>query len=241
MLRVNEIFGPTIQGEGKNAGKPVAFLRLANCNLHCFKCDTPFTWFYQGVGKKHKHIDVVEFDREVELHKKEVDEVVEILTKTGMKHLVISGGEPFMQQRQLVPLLQILKKLGWFVEVETNGTLVPKPEFVELIDQINCSPKLDGVFSGEAKEVRIVPKALHAIVATGKANFKFVVCKEEDIDEIRLLRYEFQMHEVRLMPECRTNEELKSREVWVRALAREFDMIYCTRLSIEISGTKRGV
>ena len=241
MIRVNEIFGPTIQGEGKNAGKPVAFLRLASCNLHCFKCDTPFTWYFQGVGKKHRHIDVVEFDREVELHKKEVDEVVEILTKTGMKHLVISGGEPLMQQRQLIPLLQILKGLGWLVEVETNGTLVPKPEFVELIDQINCSPKLEGEFSGESEKIRIVPEALEALVKTKKANFKFVICNTSDITQVLSLKKRFGLEEIRLMPECRTNEEMKSKEKWVSVMAEKFGMIYCSRLSIEISGTKRGV
>ena len=241
MIRVNEIFGPTVQGEGKNAGMPVAFLRLANCNLHCFKCDTPFTWYFQGVGKKHKHIDVVEFDREAELHKKEVDEIVEILTKTGMKHLVISGGEPLMQQRQLIPLLQALKGLGWFIEVETNGTLVPKPEFVEWIDQINCSPKLEGEFSGESEEIRIVPKALEALIQTKKVNFKFVICEASDIKQVMALKERFGLDEIRLMPECRTNEEMKAKEKWVRFMAEKFDMIYCTRLSIEISGTKRGV
>src|ERR1035437_8518588 len=121
MLKINEIFGPTIQGEGKSAGMPVAFLRLAICNLHCFKCDTPFTWFYEG--SKSKHIDGIQFKKTTEIHLMSNEEVVKFLSKTGMKHLIVSGGEPLLQQRELIPLLKILKESGWFIEVETNGTL----------------------------------------------------------------------------------------------------------------------
>lgn len=241
MLRINEMFGPTVQGEGKNAGKPVAFLRLANCNLHCFKCDTPFTWFYEGVGKKYKHIDLVEFRRSDELHLMGNEAVLQFLKETKMKHLVVSGGEPLMQQKHLVPVLSSLKEMGWFIEVETNGTLVPSEEFVAKVDQINCSPKLEGEFSGESEKIRIVPKALRAIVATGKANFKFVINEPEDINQVVSLKETYGMDEVRLMPECRTPEELKERGSWVKKLAEAHGMIYCTRLSIEMSGTKRGV
>jgi len=131
--------------------------------------------------------------------------------------------------------------LGSCVEVETNGTLVPNDELVALIDQINCSPKLEGVFSGESKEIRIVPKALHAIEKTGKANFKFVINEPSDVTQVIGLKEKFGFSEIRLMPECRTPEELHEKGLWVKRLAEENGMLYCTRLSIEMSGTKRGV
>lgn len=41
-LLVSEVFGPTVQGEGKHCGRIAAFVRLGGCNLHCRWCDTPY-------------------------------------------------------------------------------------------------------------------------------------------------------------------------------------------------------
>lgn len=232
MIKVNEIFGPTVQGEGKNAGKPVAFLRLALCNLHCGWCDTKFTWSFVGESD-----DPEQYVRENEVHEMEVEEVLQKLVATGMSHLVISGGEPLLQHKQLVPLLRELKKLGWFAEVETNGTLVPGPEFLELIDQINCSPKLSN--AGDPLKLRIKEKSLTQLAAIGKVNFKFVIQNAIDLSEALPLIDKFGMKEVRLMPECRTPEELAEKEPWLKALCEERGFIYCTRLSI-LMGNKRG-
>jgi len=43
-LRVAELFGPTVQGEGPAAGERAAFVRLSGCPLACAWCDTPYTW-----------------------------------------------------------------------------------------------------------------------------------------------------------------------------------------------------
>lgn len=239
MIKVNECFGPTFQGEGKSVGMPVAFLRLALCNLHCFKCDTPFTWFYEG--SHSKHVDGIQFNKKAEIHPLTDEEVLEQLEKTGMKHLVVSGGEPFLQQKELVSLFKVLKQKDWFIEVETNGTILPLKEFVEIVDQINCSPKLESSFSGEPRKVRIKNDALLALSNIEKVNFKFVIDEPDNIIEALALIEQFELKEVRLMPECRTNEEMKLKEPMVRILCEEHGFIYCTRLSIEISGTKRGV
>lgn len=238
-MKVNEIFGPTIQGEGRSAGMPVAFLRLATCNLHCFKCDTPYTWLYEGSNAKH--IDGIQFSKKAEIHEMEIEEIFDLLEKTGMKHLVVSGGEPLLQQFNLIDLFKKLKKVGWYIEVETNGTQIPRTQFLELVDQINCSPKLEGSFSGEPEKMRIRKESLEVLSKADKVNFKFVIAESENINEVLGLVERFQMKEVRLMPECRTNEEMKEKELLVRGLCEKHNFIYCTRLSIEISGTKRGV
>lgn len=167
----------------------------------------------------------------------EVDDIVSQLEETGMKHLVISGGEPLIQHKQLTPLLRKLKDLGWFVEVETNGTLFPNPEFVELISQINCSPKLSN--SGDTLKLRIKEKALTKLSSCGKVNFKFVIQTERDLTEALDLVIRFNMKEVRLMPECRTPEEMADKEKWLKPLCERYNLIYCTRLSI-LWGNKRG-
>lgn len=238
-IKVNEIFGPTIQGEGKNAGMPVMFLRLSGCNLHCIWCDTPHTWNWIGTDFAHP----VKYDPEKEVHLYEADEIVEELYRLAKgeppKHLVISGGEPFIQQKQLLPLVVRLKELGWFMEVETNGTAPVRDEFYETIDQFNCSPKLSN--AGDPLKLRIREGTLSSLAKLDKFNFKFVVASDDDIPEILDLHSRFGFREVRLMPLCQTKEELEMREPMVKRLCEEHHFIYCTRLSIIISGTKRGV
>lgn len=235
MIKVNEIFGPTIQGEGKSAGRPVAFLRLALCNLDCIWCDTPHTWNW--IGTKFDHPDKYDYDKEV--HEMEVDEIIQKLVATGMTSLVISGGEPFIQQKQLIPLVQELKALGWWIEVETNGTVKPNEEFIDSVDQVNCSPKLANSQVSQKKRER--PEALVPLAMNPKVNFKFVIAEHGDIFQTLYFVKEYSMSEVRLMPECRTKEELDQKEPILKALCDQYGFIYCTRLSIAISGTKRGV
>lgn len=235
MIKVNEIFGPTIQGEGKSAGRPVAFLRLALCNLHCIWCDTPHTWNW--IGTSFAHPD--KYDKLKEVHEMRPFEVLDRLVQTGMNALVVSGGEPLLQQKQLLPLLYELKKLGWWVEVETNGTVPLRSEFIELIDQVNCSPKLAN--SLDPLKLRLRETTLMSLANNGKVNFKFVVQTPEDLHEVLELINQFKFREVRLMPECRTREELADKEMWLKPIAEAQGLIYCTRLSILQVETQRGV
>lgn len=234
-LKVNEIFGPTVQGEGKSAGRPVAFLRLSMCNLHCIWCDTPHTWNWEGTPFAHPK----KFKQKKEVHSMTVEEVLAKVEKTSMISLVVSGGEPFLQQKQLIPLVKSLKEKHWWIEVETNGTVMPNLDFMRLVDQVNCSPKLSN--SLDDSRLRIRPKALHALSSFNKVNFKFVISGEQDIEEVLSLVRNYDMREVRLMPECQTKEELLSKSRLVQQLCDEHGFIFCTRLSVLLAGTERGV
>jgi len=80
-----EIFH-SIQGEGPTNGTPAVFLRLAQCNLACSWCDTKYTWDWQHFS----------YDKEVvSLDAREVEERI---LELGCRHLVITGGEPLLQQ-----------------------------------------------------------------------------------------------------------------------------------------------
>lgn len=234
-IKVSEIFGPTVQGEGKNAGKPVAFLRLALCNLHCIWCDTPFTWNWLNSPWEHSE----KFDKKKEINPMTIEEIIERLEEIGEKHIIISGGEPLMQQKKLIPLFEELKDRGYFLEMETNGTLVPDVEMEVLVDQFNCSPKLAN--SKDTEELRIRPDALLLLSAMDKVNFKFVITSYKDMAEVITLVKRFKLREVRLMPECRTPEEHARREPLLRWLCEQYGFIYCERLSILQSGATRGV
>lgn len=239
MLRVNEIFGPTIQGEGKTAGKEVLFLRLSGCNLHCVWCDTPYTWNW--VGTKHTHPKKFEFKSEShEMSQAQVIAKLMELSNDKVRALVISGGEPLLQQGNLIPIIHTLKQLGWWVEVETNGTIAPTNLFLELIDQINCSPKLSNN-GADLKQNRMRPDALEKLSGSLKTTFKFVVSRQEDIDEIIEYVTMYFMHQVYLMPLGMTVNELALTRQVTQELAAKLNFQFSERLHVMQFGGIRGV
>ena len=127
---VKEIFGPTLQGEGSQAGRPVFFLRLAGCNRWsglekdraasiCSFCDTNFR------GGERLSAE-------------------EILTKlsnleSSVKDIVISGGEPALQLDEY--LLSTLHHQGKYnLHLETNGS-IDLSDLADFFTHITMSPK----------------------------------------------------------------------------------------------------
>lgn len=117
ILEVHSIFY-TIQGEGPFSGVPAVFVRLAGCNLQCPWCDTDYTsrrfeadvaYIVGAVG--YTRVKGILGDHAY----------VGNLPNAGL--VVITGGEPFRQE--LAPLLRELVKAGFFVQIESNGTLPP--------------------------------------------------------------------------------------------------------------------
>ncbi|HUR22467.1 MAG TPA: 7-carboxy-7-deazaguanine synthase QueE [Acidimicrobiales bacterium] len=185
-LVVNDVFGPTFQGEGPSCGRRAGFVRLGRCNLACSFCDSGHTW------------DWDHHDPTVELHTTAVAEVVSRLEAMSVSMVVVTGGEPLLQQTHLTPLLQVLKERGWWVEVETAGTIAPKlPD--GLVDRWNVSPKLAN--SGMPLERRFKPAVLTQLQATGRAVFKFVVVHAGELDEVDAIVRECRLAPVWVMPE----------------------------------------
>ena len=222
-----EIFR-SIQGEGVSAGAPCVFLRLATCNLSCTWCDTKYTW------------DWARFDYESEVVSLTTDEVKERVLALGGSRLVITGGEPLLQQRELAPLAASLKNGGYAIEVETNGTMAPSAELVEAVAQWNVSPKLAN--SGNLPDRMEVPVALQAYAQLESAFFKFVIVDASDLDEVDALvnRYEVARERVMLMPEGTSPEALSERGAWLAQLCAEKGLRYTPRLHIMLWGDVRG-
>lgn len=128
-VEVHSVFY-TIQGEGPFCGVPAVFVRLAGCNLQCPWCDTEYT-----EGRQHRSpAEIVAMVTDLHPHPR------------GL--VVISGGEPFRQQ--IGPLMKALTNAGFYVQIETNGTLPPPDGYTYLIEQdigrrrgvyVVCSPK----------------------------------------------------------------------------------------------------
>ena len=101
-MKIAEIFR-SLQGEGKNQGKPCLFIRLAGCNLHCRWCDTDFA---RSGGTDMS-----------------LDTILEHVWRMNPSYVCITGGEPLLQAGNLEPLLASLYRRGTAIDIETNGTL----------------------------------------------------------------------------------------------------------------------
>lgn len=238
-MKVNEIFGPTIQGEGRSAGMATMFLRTSICNLACSWCDTAYTWNWLGTSFGHPE----KYDRRKEIHEMSCDEIIKKLKEKGprVKSLVITGGEPMLQQSKIIELLELLKPLGYRVEIETNGTIEPRDEFLRLIDQINCSPKTSNSGSDNRLEARERPKALWKLALNDKTFFKFVVRDRTDLPEIKSLISRYNMRNVYLMPEGDTREQQYQLSGEVEELCRENNFNFSPRLHVLYWNRMRGV
>jgi len=222
-LRVAELFGPTIQGEGRNAGTRTHFIRLSGCNLACTWCDTPFTWDWNGQNG-------IAYDREKETTAMKVSQLVTWCEDNRVTNVVITGGEPLTQATALVELLNALSVRHIAVEVETNGTRPCPPNQWNV--QWNVSPKL--LSSGNAKGVK--PKALATYPSS--AIFKFVITEPSDLDEILALK--LNPAQVWLMPEGRTPREINAKARMTAELAIAHGFNFSHRIHTLLWGNKRG-
>lgn len=114
----------TIQAEGPIQGRPVVMLRLANCNLHCAKCDTP--------AMKTEEITTTDLLQRIREH---------LGRHTINTQIVITGGEPLLQKEELRELLINLKDKK--IDLETNGTIPLDSEYAKYFRFIMVSPKQD--------------------------------------------------------------------------------------------------
>lgn len=222
-----EIFA-SIQGEGPSIGVPSVFVRLSLCNLHCTWCDTKYTW------------DWANYDPKEEISRIDVHDIARRIEQTGIRNVVITGGEPLLQQRELEELVAMVKQRDRRVEVETNGTIAPQPSLAQFVDQWNISPKLQS--SGNAEAEREIAPALHWFAAQPNAYFKFVVTQPADLDEVRSLvrRYTLPADRVLLMPEGRDAATLNQRSLWLVERCRDAGYRFTPRLHVLLWGDKRG-
>ena len=226
-LVVSEVFGPTWQGEGPSVGRLAAFVRLGRCNLACTWCDTAYTW------------DWSRFDPADELQTRTVDDIAAQLDVISAPMVVVTGGEPLLQQRGVVQLLERIKERGWRVEIETAGTLAPSEELTRLVDQFNVSPKLAN--SGNDRDRRYRPEVLRAFQATGRGVYKFVVADPSDLDEIEEIVHACGLEPVYVMPEGTGPEVITERLRVLAAPVLERRWNLTTRLHVQIWGDRRGV
>lgn len=226
-LNVNEVFGPTIQGEGPNAGQLTTFLRLAGCNLSCSWCDTPYSWDWER------------YDRDAETHRMSIEDLAQELRSRSARRVVVSGGEPLLQAHGLYQLLMATQGDGLRFDLETNGTR-PLGPTRWLWDTIITSPKV-GPSAGQWDPRTGTPPQLDPEILSDADAFKFVV---KDGDDLRAVHHwthaqHVEPHRVWLMPEGTDAETLQGRTRWLADRAVEFGFNFTTRLHVLAWGDER--
>ncbi len=224
-MRVTETF-ISIQGEGPNTGQPAFFLRLAGCNLACSWCDSPYSW-------KKGEITFTDLD---------IMDIAAEINRSGVRVLVITGGEPLLYQDDIVRLISLVD-VNIFIEIETNGTIKPQEGLGLQIGRFNVSPKLAS--SGNPKEkldMTTLPSFYNQ--DTSKAPiFKFVISSLQDFIEVDKLVQEhgLEARDIWLMPEGTTRDtQLNNMEYIVNeCISRGYN--FCSRLHVLIWNDKLGV
>lgn len=222
-----EIFH-SIQGEGAKVGKPAVFLRLGLCNLKCTWCDTKYTWDWT-VYKTQEYL--------IELSSEEIER--EILNY-NCKYLVVTGGEPLMQQKQVIPLLMDLKNQGFFLEIETNGTILPDQRLFSIVDHWSVSPKLQN--SGNSQSDREIEAVYKLFNSLNTCHFKYVMQSETDLEEVDELiqKYDISPEKVILMPEAENKADLLERSRWLVEVCKSRGYRFSMRLQVLLWENDRG-
>ena len=242
----------TLEGEGKYIGYPSVFMRLSMCNLTCigfksedapFGCDSYVSW-----SKKNKMT---------------FEEIAQFYEKNGYDEnlrqgalLKITGGEPFIQQKNLIEFVKFIMDRWGFanysrvltvedvgkptlhIDFETNATIMPDPQW----DSLGChvtyttSPKLSS--NGDPEDKRFKPDVLRYLVLHD-ACFKFVARQESDLNEV-LEKYlnnpdvGLMSEQVWIMPCCGSRKELLEVGPVVAELCKKYGFKFSNRLHLQI-------
>lgn len=240
-IAISEVFY-SIQGEGKTVGIPSVFIRLGGCNLMCGGMGTQFDKeLHNGAEWRCDTVEVWMKAQSKEINKVLPNDCIQAI-KNGA-HIILTGGEPLMQQTQLEEFIKYIKfELGIekpFFEVETNGTIIPNDYLTNNINLWNCSPKLSN--SGNDKSITYKPDVIKHLNNLNTI-FKFVVSKEKDWEEIKKdYLYLIDKKKVYLMPSGENQKLLNQNKKTVVELAKQNYLNFTTRLHIDIWNKKTGV
>ena len=148
----------SVQGESSFAGLPCIFVRLAGCNLRCSWCDSEYTFH----GGEKFTVDQVE------------DKIVAL---APVRLVEVTGGEPMLQERELLPMMDRLLEKGYTLMIETSGErpLAKVPKAVHKIMDVKCPA------SGESG--RFCLENLEAL--TSRDEVKFVLSERADYEFAR--------------------------------------------------------
>jgi organic radical activating enzyme len=225
----------TLEGEGEYIGQPSVFMRMSMCNLTCVGfasedspngCDSFISWSVKNKKTFNEIFDLMETGNHV----------------THLREGAIwklTGGEPMIQQKQLLKFVEAFKDRYNFtprIDFETNATLMPDERWVtEFNATFTTSPKL--TTNGDPEEKTYKPEVLkwHKEHNSG---FKFVISKSEDIEEIwrKYIKdkenINIPLNRVWFMPCCGSREEHIEKAPAVAEYAKAMHVNFSPRLHL---------
>ena len=152
---ITEIYR-SIQGESSFAGLPCTFVRLTGCNLRCSWCDSEYT-----------------FTGGTRMEPAAVEAEVRRLSPSGL--VQITGGEPMLQEKELLPFMERLLALGYTVLLETSGErdLARVPRAVHKIVDVKCPGSSEGETFRLKNLETLTPADEVKFVLAGRADYEF--------------------------------------------------------------------
>lgn len=154
-MKVVEIFN-SVEGEGKRAGLPATFIRLYGCNLRCTYCDSMYAL------KNDNYVTM------------SIRDIMDKAEEIGCPNITVTGGEPLIHP-EINDLLMALCDRGYWVNVETNGSVVPSLARENLFYTVDYKTGTSGMKS-QMKQEAFNVLTPHDVI-------KFVVGDKEDLQE----------------------------------------------------------
>ena len=219
-MRVNEFFY-SLQGEGRLAGTPSVFIRLAGCPLRCRWCDTAYAQDpLAGTEQTAQSL---------------LDRMVEYPTR----HVVVTGGEPLVQDG-LGDFLRVCSEAGAHITLETAGLQYRSNLPIHLI---SISPKLANSSADTPQDKRLNVDAIRQLMEAYPYQLKFVVDRPEDLNEIAecVQRLEtVDPEQVYLMPQAGRREAYIEKSVWLSEYCLQTGFAFSPRLHVMLYDGQKG-
>ena len=172
-IPVLEIFGPTIQGEGRVIGRKTMFVRTAGCDYRCSWCDSAFTW--DGSAKEDIKLMTAE-------------EIYNQLKKIGgdrFDHVTISGGNPALI-KGIQDLVDLFEEKQIYTALETQGSKFQP--WMRQINDLTISPKPQS--SNMKPNIDILDSVIEQCIES-TLNLKVVIFDDDDYEFAKMIHHRY--------------------------------------------------
>lgn len=221
---VNELFY-SLQGEGRLAGVPSIFIRLAGCPLRCSWCDTKYAWD-PSAGRQMT-----------------CEQILEAVRDYPTRYVVLTGGEPLTHEG-ISELAAAICSKGYHLTIETAGIHIIdglQADLMSISPKLsNSDPKTD---TDKHQTERLNRDILRKLMAAYDYQLKFVVDTPKDLDEIADLLAklgEIDLYKVWLMPQATQTEEYLEKSRWLVEYCKQTGFSFSPRLQVMLWGSQRG-